>query len=79
MKVSSDPVSATNPDSVYAEMSKTILYSDPRNDLTAEVIRQLNARYKQQGGVAPKAATAAPKAVGTPPPDGAPSPRTPMP
>ena len=49
MKVREPESSATNPDLVYAEMSKTILYSDPRNDLTAEVIRQLERPLQTAG------------------------------
>jgi Skp family chaperone for outer membrane proteins len=75
LKVSSNPITASNPDSVYAEMSKSVLYADPRNDLTEDVIYQLNARYKNSGGVAPKpAATARPAATNSAPP-AAPSPR----
>jgi outer membrane protein len=75
LKVSSAPIAATNPDAMYAELSKTVLYADPRSDLTEDVIYQLNARYKASGGVAPRAAAATTKGVTNPIPASAPSPR----
>ena len=54
MKVSSKPIAATNPDSAMAEMSKAVVYADPRNDITRDVIHNLNTWYKAAGGVAPK-------------------------
>ena len=83
LQVSSHPINASNPDSVYADMSRAVVYADPRNDLTEEVIYYLNANYKAAGGVAPKgtntntnqpAATTRP-ATSNPAPPSAPSPR----
>jgi Skp family chaperone for outer membrane proteins len=59
VKVSNNPIAATNPDSAMAEMGKTVLYSDPRSDITRDVIHNLNREYKAAGGVAPKEKTAA--------------------
>jgi outer membrane protein len=55
-QISNEPVSGSNPNSVMAAMSKTVVYSDPRNDITKAVTGYLNQRYKAAGGVAPKAA-----------------------
>jgi Skp family chaperone for outer membrane proteins len=60
VKVSNEPITGANPNSVMAAMSKTVVYADPRNDVTNDVIYNLNLSYKKAGGVAPKAATAAP-------------------
>jgi len=59
VKVSNEPISGANPNSVMAAMSKTVVYADPRNDLTNDVIYNLNRNYKPAGGAAPKAATPA--------------------
>ncbi len=58
VKISNEPVTGANPNSVMAAMSKTVVYADPRSDVTNDVIHNLNLRYKKAGGVAPKAATA---------------------
>jgi len=63
VKVSNEPVTGANPNSVMAAMSKTVVYADPRSDVTNDVIHNLNLRYKKAGGVTPKAATAAPAAT----------------
>jgi Skp family chaperone for outer membrane proteins len=74
LKVSNNPIAATNPDSAMAEMGKTVLYSDPRSDITRDVIHNLNREYKAAGGVAPKekgTAAAAPDAPAPAPASGA--------
>ena len=63
VKVSNEPITGANPNSVMAAMSKTVVYADPRNDMTNDVIYNLNLSYKKAGGVTPKAATAAPAAT----------------
>jgi Skp family chaperone for outer membrane proteins len=63
VKVSNEPITGANPNSVMAAMSKTVVYADPRNDVTNDVIHNLNLSYKKAGGVTPKAATAAPAAT----------------
>lgn len=65
VQVSNEPISGTNPNSVMAAMAKTVVYSDPRNDITKDVIYNLNKRYAAAGGVAPKATSSAP-AAGSP-------------
>lgn len=47
IRYSNDPISPTNTDSVIAAMSRTVMYIDPQNDLTREVIGYLNMQYKQ--------------------------------
>jgi outer membrane protein len=56
VQVSNEPVSGSNPNSVMAAMAKTVVYADARNDITKDVIYNLNKRYKSAGGVVPKAA-----------------------
>jgi Skp family chaperone for outer membrane proteins len=63
VKVSNEPITGANPNSVMAAMSKTVVYADPRNDVTNDVIYNLNLSYKKAGGVAPKAATTTPAAT----------------
>jgi len=63
VKVSNEPITGANPNSVMAAMSKTVVYADPQSDVTNHVIHNLNLRYKKAGGVTPKAATAAPAAT----------------
>jgi outer membrane protein len=58
VQVSNEPVSGSNPNSVMAAMAKTVVYADPRNDITRDVIYNLNNAYKRAGGVAPRAAAA---------------------
>jgi outer membrane protein len=64
VQVSNEPVSGSNPNSVMAAMAKTVVYADPRNDITKDVVYNLNKRYKAAGGVVPKgtATSAAPAA-----------------
>lgn len=66
VQVSNEPVSGSNPNSVMAAMAKTVVYADPRNDITKLVIYNLNLRYKAAGGVAPKAAAPAAGSTATP-------------
>jgi Skp family chaperone for outer membrane proteins len=54
IRYSNDPISATNTDSVMAAMSRTVMYTDPQNDLTRDVVYFLNVQYKKLGGTAPK-------------------------
>jgi Skp family chaperone for outer membrane proteins len=72
VKVSNQPISGGNPNSVMAAMANTMIYADPSNDITNDVVFNLNRMYKASGGVAPKgsaasgsvAAPAAPAASG---------------
>ena len=65
IQVSNEPISGSNPNSVMAAMSKTVVYADLRNDITKDVAFNLNLAYKAAGGVAPKA-TAPAAASATP-------------
>lgn len=47
MKVSNDPIAANNPNAVFAAIEKTVVYSDPRNDITRHVIHNLNINYQK--------------------------------
>jgi outer membrane protein len=73
VKVSTQPITGTDPNSVMAAMSSTLVYADPRNDITNDVIYNLNRFYKATAGPAAKAATGAtnPSQTANPPqPDG---------
>ena len=52
VKVSNQPITGTDPNSVMAAISSTLVYADTRNDITNDVIYNLNRFYK---------ATAAPR------------------
>jgi Skp family chaperone for outer membrane proteins len=67
LKISNQPVSGANPNSVMAAISSTVVYSDPRNDITADVTHNLNLFYKRaMGGAAPKSAAGNPGAAAQP-------------
>jgi outer membrane protein len=70
VKVSTQPITGTDPNSVMAAMSNTMLYADPRNDITNDVIHNLNRFYKATAGPAQKSAggTATPGQPGNSPP-----------
>lgn len=46
VKVSSQPISGTEPNSVMNAISSTVVYADPHNDITQDVIFNLNRYYK---------------------------------
>jgi Skp family chaperone for outer membrane proteins len=58
VKVSNEPITGSNPNSVMAAFEKDVLYANPQNDITREVVFFLNKEYEAKGGVVPKAATA---------------------
>ncbi len=66
VQVSNEPVSGSNPNSVMAAMAKTVVYADARNDVTKDVVYNLNKMYKAAGGVAPKASAATAVPAGSP-------------
>jgi outer membrane protein len=66
LQVSNEPPSGSNPNSVMAAMSKTVIYSDPAGDITRDVIHNLNLTYKRAGGVAPKPAANSPAPAANP-------------
>lgn len=59
LQVSTEPVSGSDPNSAYRAMQRSVLYADPRNDITKDVISYLNYEYKAAGGRAPKATSSA--------------------
>lgn len=55
VKYNEGKLQATDQEAVIMSgMSKTIIYADPRVDITNDTIKFLNYRYKQLGGRAPK-------------------------
>jgi outer membrane protein len=50
VKVSNQPISGSNPNSVMAAMANTMVYADPTNDITNDVVYNLNRIYKATGG-----------------------------
>jgi outer membrane protein len=55
VKVSNQPITGSDPNSVMNAISSTMVYADPRNDITNDVIHNLNRRY--QAIAAPTGAT----------------------
>ncbi len=50
VKVSPGPNPNSDPNAVMNALRFSVVYSDPRNDLTEEVIRELNHKFKAVGG-----------------------------
>ena len=50
LKISNQPISGANPNSVMAAVSSTIVYADPANDITKDVIHNLNNFYQRSLG-----------------------------
>ena len=55
VKVSNRPITGTDPNSVMAAMGEAMIYADPRNDITNDVVHYLNYYYKATAGPAPGA------------------------
>ncbi|MDG3003954.1 OmpH family outer membrane protein [Paludisphaera mucosa] len=68
VKVTNQAPSGTNPNSVMAAMANPMIYFDPANDITQDVVYNLNKVYKDAGGPIAKgvAAPAAKAALGAP-------------
>ena len=66
VKVSSQPITGTDPNSVMAAISSTLVYADPRNDITSDVIHNLNRFYKATAAPSAKAAAGPAVAPGNP-------------
>lgn len=49
VKISNEPVSGSDPNSVMAAMARSVIYSDPSLDITPIVIKWLNQRYETSG------------------------------
>lgn len=50
VKISNEPVSGTDPNSVMSAMARSVIYSDPSLDITSIVVKHLNQRYETSGG-----------------------------
>lgn len=60
VKISGEPVSGNDPNSVMAAMARTVVHSDPSADITNVVVHNLNLAYERQAGAqAPRAAAPA--------------------
>ena len=59
VRVSNQPITGTDPNSVMAAISSTLVYADTRNDITNDVIFNLNRIYKATAAPAAKPAAAA--------------------
>jgi Skp family chaperone for outer membrane proteins len=56
IRVSNDPITSSDPQSAMQAIQRTVVYADPTNDITEDVVYNLNRVYKAKGGIAPKAA-----------------------
>jgi Skp family chaperone for outer membrane proteins len=56
VKVSNRPITGTDPNSVMAAMGEAMIYADPRNDITNDVVHYLNYYYKATANPTPAAA-----------------------
>lgn len=63
VKVSNQPITGTDPNSVMGAMSSTVVYADPRNDITSDVVHNLNRLYQATASPTPKAANRNPGAA----------------
>jgi outer membrane protein len=59
LRVSNQPIAGTDPNSVMAAINSPVVYADRRNDITNDVIYNLNRMYKATAGPTPKSAAAA--------------------
>lgn len=64
VKVSNEPLTASDPNAVMAAMSRTVVYADPRNDITQQVVQYLNVEYRKAAGASAKPAGGAAPAAG---------------
>jgi outer membrane protein len=54
VKVTNQPISGTDPSSVMNAINNTMVYADARNDITNDVVFNLNRTYKATAGPMPK-------------------------
>ncbi len=66
MRVTNQPPNGADPNSVMAAFQNTIVYFDPRNDITNDVIYNLNRRYKAVANPAAAGNNSAQPAAGQP-------------
>ena len=55
LKVSNQPIAGSNPNWVMNAISSTVSYADPHNDITNDVIHNLNRMYAISARAAAKA------------------------
>jgi Skp family chaperone for outer membrane proteins len=60
VKVSNQPITGNDPNSVMGAISSTVVYADPRNDITSDVVHNLNRLYQATASPTPKAANRIP-------------------
>jgi outer membrane protein len=81
VKISSEPITGSDPNSVMAAMARSIVFYDPGMDITNYVVHNLNLQYDNAGGAQPSPAPAAtgaqPKADPAARQTAAPAPRQP--
>jgi outer membrane protein len=75
VRVSNEPISGTDPNSVMAAMSRAVVYSDPSTDITVTVVQLLNHQYQSTAGQ--RAARPAPSASANANPAATPATATP--
>jgi outer membrane protein len=73
MRISNEPVTGADPNSVLAAMSRSVVYSDPSSDITQVVIRMLNKQYQASGGKPAADPAATPASATAPAPARAPA------
>jgi outer membrane protein len=66
LKVSNQPISGSNPNSVMSAISSTVIYADPRNDVTNDVVHNLNRMYRATAAPAPAANPGSPSGSAAP-------------
>jgi Skp family chaperone for outer membrane proteins len=59
VRISNEPVTASEPNSVMSAMLRTMVYADPKTEITDAVIYYLNQRFDQANAGKPAAKTAA--------------------
>jgi Skp family chaperone for outer membrane proteins len=67
VRISNEKVTGDNPELVGAALTRAVVYSDPKADITQWVISTLNNYYKQTRGIKVPAATATPAPNSTAP------------
>jgi outer membrane protein len=55
LRVSNDPVTGSDPNSAMRAIERSVVFAEPTNDITNQVVQYLNAQYKKAGGPSPKA------------------------
>jgi outer membrane protein len=63
-RINNQPISGSDPNSVMAAISSNVVYADPRNDITNDVVHNLNRRYQATASPTTKATSRAASAAG---------------